>query len=234
MQGDLEPEGDPSATSSIGLSGSLIALVAVSSPVVGHPRTHPQNNIQQPKMCTEGTISFLTHRRLLAAARVSDVVEPASLTKALTNPNWKQAMQEEYDALLRNKTWTLVPAHVGRNVIDSRWVFKLKTKVDGSLERFKARLVAKCFKQQQGIDYDDTFSLVVKPCTVRLVLSITLSKGWDLRRADVSNAFLHGQLQEEVYMQQPPGFIDSKFPHFICKLDKAIYGLKHAPRAWYP
>jgi hypothetical protein len=112
-------------------------------------------------------------------------------------------------------------------------VFKIKRKSYGSIDRYKARLVAKGLKQRYGIDYEDTFSPVVKIAIVRLVLSIAVPRGWSLRQLDVRNAFLHGVLEEEVYMRQPPGFVNTSTPHYVCKLDKAIYGLKQAPRAWY-
>ena len=142
----------------------------------------------------------------------------------------KEAMQTEYDALIKNKTRHLIPPQKGINVIGSKWVYKIKRKADGSLDRYNARLVAKGFKQRYGLDYEDTFSPVVKAATIRTVLSIAVSRGWSLRQLDVHNAFLHGILEEEVYMQQPPGFVERGKENYICKLDKALYGLKQAPK----
>ena len=159
--------------------------------------------------------------------------EPRNLEDALGDKNWKDAMDVEFFALHKNKTWRLVPPKQGKNIIDCKWVYKVKRKADGSIDRHKARLVAKGFKQRYGIDYEDTFSPVVKAATIRLILSIAVSNGWSLRQLDVQNAFLHGVLEEEVYMKQPPGYQDELHPNYVCKLDKALYGLKQAPRAWY-
>jgi hypothetical protein len=142
-------------------------------------------------------------------------------------------MEHEYQALLKNDTWTLVPPKPGVNIIDCKWVFKVKKHADGSIERYKARLVAKGFKQRYGLDYEDTFSPVVKPTTIRVLLSLAVTRGWSLRQLDVQNAFLHGVLDEEVYMRQPPGFADPDRPAHLCRLVKALYGLKQAPRAWH-
>jgi hypothetical protein len=117
------------------------------------------------------------------------------LSEALFDKNWKQAMDLEFAALLKNKTWHLVPSPKGKNIIDCKWVFKLKRKADGSIDKYKGRLVAKGYKQRYGIDYEDTFSPVVKASTIHLVLSIAVSRGWHLRQLDFQNAFLHGILE---------------------------------------
>jgi hypothetical protein len=142
-------------------------------------------------------------------------------------------MQTEFNALLQNRTWSLVPPYPSQNIVRCKWVFKLKRKADGSIERHKARLVAKGFHQQAGVDYGETYSPVVKPTTIQTVLSLAYSAGWSMKQIDIQNAFLHGLLSEDVYMVQPPGFVHSTFPKHVCKLQKAIYGLKQAPRAWF-
>jgi histone deacetylase 1/2 len=181
------------------------------------PRTRLQSGIRKEKVYTDGTIRY-------GLFTSSD--EPRNLEEALKDKNWKNAMDSEYMALMKNKTWHLVPPRKGINVVDCKWVWKKKYKSDGSLDKYKGRLVAKGFKQRYGIDYGDTFSPVVKPATIRVVLSLAVSQGWSLRQLDVSNAFLHGYLEEDVYMKQPPGYEDKRFPGYICKLDKALYGLK--------
>ena len=127
----------------------------------------------------------------------------------------------------------MVPISSDQHIIGCHWVFKLKRHLDGSVARYKARLVAKGNHQQAGIDYDETFSPVVKPATVRLVLSLAAQHRWSLRQLDVSNAFLHGFLKERVYMRQPIGFIDPQYPTHVCSLQKSLYGLRQAPRAWF-
>jgi hypothetical protein len=161
------------------------------------------------------------------------VTEPPSYKIAAQHSPWCTAMQEEFAALQKQGTWSLVPPPPHKNIVGCKWVYKLKRHSDGTIARYKARLVAKGFHQQQGVDYDETFSPVVKPPTVRLILSLAVSLNWPLRQLDVKNAFLHGTLKEEVYMAQPQGYIDSTNSHYVCKLHKSIYGLKQAPRAWF-
>ena len=142
-------------------------------------------------------------------------------------------MCDEINAQLRNGTSELVPPEKYQNVIGCKWVFTLKYKANGELDRYKARLVAKGFHQQLGHDFTETFSPVIKSTTVRSVFHVAVTKGWRLRQLDVNNAFLQGTLEEEVYVTQPPGFVDQDRPHYVCRLKKALYGLKQAPRAWY-
>jgi hypothetical protein len=144
----------------------------------------------------------------------------------LADSNWKQAMESEYSGLIKNNTWHLVTPSFNHNLIDCKWVYKIKHKPDGSIDQYKARLVAKGLKQCYDIDYDDTFSPVVKLSTIRLVISIAVSQGWSLHQLDVQNAFLHGVLEKEVFMKQPPGFEDPCKPNYHCMLDKTLYGLK--------
>jgi histone deacetylase 1/2 len=136
------------------------------------PRTRLQSGIVRPKTFTDGTIRY---------GMYSSTGEPSDLNEALADPKWKRAMEEEYNALIKNKTWHLVPARKNMNTIDCRWVFKVKRKADGTIDRYKGRLVAKGYKQRYGIDYEDTFSPIVKIATVRAVLSIAISKGWCMR-----------------------------------------------------
>jgi hypothetical protein len=158
---------------------------------------------------------------------------PSCYRKAASDPKWVQAMTEEFEALLNNRTWTLCPRPPHHNIISNKWVYRIKHKSDGTIERFKARLVAKGFEQQNGIDYTETFSSVIKPATIRGILSLAVQFNWSIRQLDISNAFLHGHLLEDVFMEQPRGFIDSTHPDYVCKLHKALYGLKQAPRAWF-
>lgn len=142
-------------------------------------------------------------------------------------------MIEEMRALEKNKTWEIVELPKGKKVIGCKWVYTLKYQADGSLERYKARLVAKGYTQTYGIDYHETFAPVAKLNTVRLLLSLATNLNWNLQQFDVKNAFLHGDLEEEAYMEPPPGFNQKFGTNQVCRLKKALYGLKQSPRAWF-
>jgi hypothetical protein len=140
-------------------------------------------------------------------------------------------MSEELAALDRQGTWDLVPLPSHVVPITSKWVYKIKTKSDGSIERYKARLVARGFQQTQGRDYDETFAPVAHMTTVHTLIAVAAASSWTIFQMDVKNAFLHGDLNEEVYMQPPPGV--NALPGYVCRLRRALYGLKQAPRAWF-
>ena len=125
------------------------------------------------------------------------------------------------------------PLLEGKKAIGCKWVYKIKHNAYGLVSRYKARLVAKGYAQTYGIDFEETFNPVAKMAIVRAIISLAASKHWKLHQMDVKNAFLNGDLEEEVYMeQQPKGFVHPYFPHYVCRLRKALYGLKQAPRAW--
>jgi len=194
--------------------------------------TRSMNNLVQQRQLTDGTVRYLAPWGLLTQ-HASATQEPTCFSNAVNVPELRNAMQLEFNALLHNQTWSLVPPQGSQNLIGCKWVFKLKRKANGSIERHKARLVAKGFHQQVGVDYGETYSPIVKPTTIRTVLSLAYSAGWSMKQIDIQNAFLHGLLSEDVHMVQPPGFINPNFPHHVCKLHKAIYGLKQEPRDWF-
>ena len=138
-------------------------------------------------------------------------------------------MKEKLDALSKNHTWDLVTLPLGKSVVSCKWIYKIKTYSDGSIERNKARLVAKGFTQEYGIDYEEIFALIARISSIHALLAVATASKWDLFQMDVKNAFLNGDLSEEVYMQPPPSLsVDSnKVYHFR----RALYGLKQAPRA---
>jgi hypothetical protein len=142
-------------------------------------------------------------------------------------------MDTELTALEQTRTWTVTPLPPGHRPIGCKWVYKIKYNSDGTIERHKARLVAKGFTQREGIDYKETFAPVAKLTTVRCLLAVAAVRHWSLHQMDVQNAFLHGDLLEEVYMQLPPGFRRQGEEHMVCRLNKSIYGLKQASRSWF-
>jgi hypothetical protein len=147
--------------------------------------------------------------RLTLSATLALTLSPVpSVRAALIDPNWRCAMEEEFVPLIANNTWDLVPRPVGSNVVIVKWIFKHKFNSDGSLKRYKARWVLRGFTQRPGVDYDETFSPVVKSAMVHTVLSLAVSPSWPVHQLDVKNAFLHDTLLETVYCSQPTGFVD--------------------------
>ncbi|CAN1323872.1 Retrovirus-related Pol polyprotein from transposon TNT 1-94 [Linum perenne] len=157
---------------------------------------------------------------------------PTSYKQACGQPPWELAMNEELDALQENSTWEIVSRPTNAPVIGYKWVYTVKFHPDGSLDRHKARLVAQGYRQEYGIDYDETFAPVAKMQTVRLLLAVAAQSNWPLLQLDVKNSFLYGRLKETVFMECPHGF-DKGSRDVVCLLKRSLYGLKQAPRAWF-
>ncbi|KAK0606765.1 hypothetical protein LWI29_004059 [Acer saccharum] len=189
---------------------SALPPVSPASPPPNVIQTRSRNQIFKPKAIFD----------LHATTHAAPLTEPTSLIQAQKFMEWRNAMSAECDALVSNGTWTLVPSHSSQNVVGCKWIFRIKRHLDGSVARYKARLVAKGFHQRPSIDFIETFNPIVKPVTVRLILTLAVTNGWHLRQLDVNNAFLQGSLSDDVYMTQPPGFVDSTKPHHVCKLQK--------------
>ncbi|KAJ0480735.1 putative RNA-directed DNA polymerase [Helianthus annuus] len=174
--------------------------------------------------------SNLSYENKCFVTSLNKTLEPTSYHEASSDDKWVEAMNNEMEALYRNNTWVLVDLPKGRKPIGCKWVYKIKYKASGEVERYKARLVAKGFNQREGIDFGETFSPVVKMVTVRVVLKLAVNNNWPLYQMDINNAFLYGTLYEDVYMTQPQGY--SSNDNKVCKLVKSLYGLKQAPRQW--
>ncbi|KAL0347878.1 UNVERIFIED_CONTAM: Retrovirus-related Pol polyprotein from transposon RE1 [Sesamum calycinum] len=176
-----------------------------------------------------GPFSIRLH--FLVSFGVDVIHEPRTFAEANKHPQWRAAMDKELEALENNSTWDLTTLPAGKRAIGSRWVYKVKLHQDGSIERYKARLVAKGYTQVEGVDFFDSFSPVAKTVTVRLFIAIASAYRWPLLQLDVNNAFLHGHLDEEVYMVPPEGY-DKAHGGLVCRLKRSLYGLKQASRQW--
>jgi hypothetical protein len=146
---------------------------------------------------------------------------------------WKKAMNEEMVALDKNEAWDLVELSTGRNPIGKKWVFKNKLNAECKVEKYKARLVAKGYSQVEGIDFGEIFSLVDRLTSIRFMLSFVATFDFEVEHIDVKTTFLHGDLEEEIYMKHPEGFVVKGKKELVCKLKKSLYGLKQSPRLWY-
>jgi hypothetical protein len=162
--------------------------------------------------------------------------DPETFEEAIKSQDssfWKEAIQEEMDSIMGNKTWKLVDLPPGSKPIGCKWILKRKMKVDGTIDKFKARLVAKGFTQKEGIDYFDTYAPVARIASIRVLLALASIYKLVIHQMDVKTAFLNGELDEEVYMKQPEGFVVKGQEHKVCKLTKSLYGLKQAPKQWH-
>ncbi|GJT90111.1 retrovirus-related pol polyprotein from transposon TNT 1-94 [Tanacetum coccineum] len=193
-------------------------------------RNHPLENV----------IGNLNQRTLRSQAQNQSnfycfisTIEPKNVNEALGDESWIVAMQEELNQFIANDVWELVPQPKNMTIIGTKWVFRNKLDENGVVSRNKARLVAQGYNQQEGIDYDETYAPVARLESIRILLAYACALDFKLFQMDVKSAFLNGFINEEVYVAQPPGFIDFEKPNHVYKLKKALYGLKQAPKAWY-
>ena len=142
-------------------------------------------------------------------------------------------MVGEYSSIMKNDVWEVVPRPEGKSVVTLRWLYKVKFAANGSVEKYKAIFVARGFSQIEGVDYGETFTPVARYTSIRSVIALVAEMGWRIHQMDVKTAFLHGEIEEEIYIEQPQGFESHDADTHVCRLKKALYGMKQAPRAWY-
>jgi hypothetical protein len=152
--------------------------------------------------------------------------EPTCFEEAIQKKEWEDSMTEEYQSIIKNDVWEIVPRPNSKDVVSSRWLFKIKHDVDGSIEKYKTRFVARGFSQKEGIEYEETFAPVARYTSIRTIIALTAKMKWNLHHMDVKTTFLNGVIKEEVYIEQPQGFEVEDMKSHVCKLKKALYGLK--------
>ncbi|KAE8711123.1 hypothetical protein F3Y22_tig00110303pilonHSYRG00264 [Hibiscus syriacus] len=203
-----------------------ISPEAVQEEEPGTPELRRSSRILKPTQRYSPSLHYLL---------LTDNGEPECYDEAMQvedSVKWESSMKDEMDSLMSNQTWELAELPPGKKALHNKWIYRIKVEHDGS-KRYKARLVFKGFQQKEGIDYNEIFSPVVKLSTIRLVLKIVAAENLHLEQLDVKTAFLHGDLEEEIYMRQPEGFIEVGKKNLVCRLKKSLYGLKQAPRQWY-
>jgi hypothetical protein len=204
------------------------------TPVNKGPSVRVQKNHPKELIIGSPESGVMTRsREVVSNACFVSKVEPKNVKEALTDEFWIEAMQEELNQFKRNEVWDLVPRPEGVNIIGTKWVYRNKSDESGVVTRNKARLVAQGYSQIEGVDFDETFAPVARLESIRLLLGVACILKFKLFQMDVKSAFLNGYLNEEVYVEQPKGFVDPNYPDHVYRLKKALYGLKQAPRAWY-
>jgi hypothetical protein len=159
--------------------------------------------------------------------------EPTCFEEAIQKKEWVDAMTEEYQSIIKNDVWEIVPRPKSKDVVLSKWLFKTKHAADGRIEKYKARIVARGFSQKEGIDYEEKFTPMARYTLIRTIIALAAKMKWKLHQMDVKTTFLNGVIKEEVYIEQPQGFeVEDRKSH-VYRLKKALYRLKQAPRVWY-
>lgn len=159
--------------------------------------------------------------------------DPHTFEEVEKSLKWREAMNEEISSIERNQTWELSELPEGAKCIGVKWIYKTKLNENGEVNKYKARLVAKGYSQEHGVDYNEVYAPVARMDTIRSILSTAARKGWNILQLDVKSAFLYWVLEEDVYIQQPKGYVVNGEEDKVYKLHKALYGLKQAPRAWF-
>nr|KAJ0227737.1 hypothetical protein LSAT_V11C100025710 [Lactuca sativa] len=208
-----------------------VSISPESTSVIEH-RDHPVDRIIGNIHDGVRTRSSVLNNFCMYVNFVSMIL-PDKVHTTLQDADWIKAMQEELNEFERHKVWTLVPRPSGKTITGTHWVYRNKVDKDGIITRNKARLVAQGFTQIESIDYGETFAPVARIEAIRLFLAYASYMNFIVYQMDVKTPFLHGVLEEEVFLNQPPGFVDKDHPDYVYRLDKAVYGLKQAPRAWY-
>jgi hypothetical protein len=159
--------------------------------------------------------------------------EPTCSEEAIQRKEWENAMTEEYQSIMKNEVWEIVPRSKNKDGVSYKWLFKIKHVANESIEKYNEIFVARGFSQKEGIDYEDTFTLVARYTLIRTTIALAAKMKWKLHQMDVKTVFLNDVIEEEVYIEQPKGFeVEDRKSH-VCRLKKSSYGLKQDPRAWY-
>jgi hypothetical protein len=166
---------------------------------------------------------------------MSDLLEKEAtcFEEAIQKKEWEDAITEEYQSIINNDVWEIIPRLKRKDVVSSQWLFKIKHVADGSIEKYKARFVAHGFSQKEGIDYEETFTPVARYISIRTIIALAANMKWNLHQMDANKTFLNGVIEEEVYIEKPQGFEVEDMKTHVCKLKKDLYGLNKDPRDWY-
>ncbi|GKD43732.1 retrovirus-related pol polyprotein from transposon TNT 1-94 [Tanacetum coccineum] len=195
-----------------------------------HPLDQVIGNLSKPVMTRQ---RLQTDSEVCMYALTISTIKPKNIKEAMADHSWIESMQDELNQFERLQAWELIPRPEGKNIIALKWLWKNKCDADNIVVRNKTPHVAKGYKQEEGIDFEESFSPVARLEAVRMFISYVAHKNITIFQMDIKMDFLNGPLKEEVYVSQPKGFIDPEFTNHAYRLKKALYGLKQAPRAWY-